>query len=180
MNPSARFGALFCSWALIGCSVADGPAEAEPTYQPLVTLTDWATIDRDADPFVTDLDAAPACIASGVRTEPEQSWLELDTAQCGWITLRADAQHAVELGQPLQLSISHYDLEAATLASAELRLTFAGCSAWSKSVSIPSPAAVYVEEFDSPCALRERGEVLFHLHNHGQNTYQLRALSVLR
>jgi hypothetical protein len=54
------------------------------------------------------------------------------------------------------------------------------CEAWSKLIPIPSPAAVYEEQFASPCALAANGRVLFHLDNHGQNTYQLQELSSLR
>ena len=54
------------------------------------------------------------------------------------------------------------------------------CDAWSKTIPIPSAANVYKEQFASPCALAENGRVLFHLNNHGQNTYQRQDLSSLR
>ena len=84
------------------------------------------------------------------------------------------------VGQSLELTVSHYDLNAPAPATAELRLRFEACDAWSATIPIPSAANVDKEQFASPCALPDGGAVLFHLHNHGQNTYQLQDLSSLR
>lgn len=176
---------LLSSCALLlglGCADHDQPLVREPeeTFQPLVELEDWTAVERDDDPFVDD-DAPPEdCVSPGVRVEDDQSWLELDTTQCGFITVAADARFDVAEGQKLKLDVSHFDLNAAEPATAELRLRFDDCEAWENSIAIPSPANVYELEFDSPCQVAQGGQVLFHLHNHGQNTYQLRSISVLR
>jgi hypothetical protein len=165
---------------LAGCADGDAKkASAAQNFQPLVMLDDWSGVDRDADPFVSG-DAPATCVGPGFRVEEDDNWLEVDTGLCNWVTLTGTALHAVEHGQLLELDLSHYDLNAAAPATAELRLTLEGCDAWEKSIPIPSAASVYVEQFPSPCALKESGRVLFHLNNHGQNTYQLRSLSVFR
>jgi hypothetical protein len=164
------------------CGDHDAP-KADPeesSWLTLVELEDWTALERADDPFDVDGQAAPACRGGGFRVEDEQSWLEIDTGQCSWVTVSAPARYAVSKGQPLQLELSHYDLGAAEPARAELGLTLEGCEAFSKTIPIPSEANVYMEHFSSPCALASGGAVLFHLHNHGQNTYQLRSLSVLR
>jgi len=168
--------------ALGGCSHDSEPESsvAKPSYQPLVSLTDWSSVSRDADPFVTGAATAPPCVGSGFVVETDYDWLEIDTGLCNWVTLAASAHDAVANGQQLELSISHYDLNAAAPAEAELQLRFEDCDAWSKTIPIPSAAQVEREQFASPCALNQGGTVLFHLHNHGQNTYQLQALSSLR
>ncbi len=165
-----------------GCSSGAGPATTapEPTYQTLVTLDAWSSVSRVDDPFIQDVDAAPACVGPGFYLERQSDWLEIDTGLCNWVTLSGSASAAVAEGQMLQLTVSHYDLEAAAPAEANLLLVLDDCDAWSKTIPIPSAAAVYKEEFASPCALPERGNVLFHLNNHGQNTYQLQDLSSLR
>jgi len=178
-NRGMRLWPLCALPLLWGCANDQQPSEGEKTYQPLVELDGWSGVARDDDPFVVDADA-PDCVGDGFRIETEQKWVEIDTTACNWVTLRGRALHAVDVGQELQLDVSHYDLDAAEPASAELRLTLEGCAAWSKSIPIPGEANVYEEHFSSPCALEENGKVLFHLHNHGQNTYQLRSLLVLR
>ena len=180
MNPALRLLPLCAVPLLFGCTNDSEPSsETEKSYQPLVELDGWSGVARDEDPFVVDANA-PDCVGDGVRVEDEQGWLEIDTTQCSWVTIEGKALHAVEIGQQLRLDVSHYDLDAASPASAELRLTLEGCGAWSKTIPIPSEANVYEEHFSSPCALMQNGKVLFHLHNHGQNTYQLRSLLVLR
>jgi hypothetical protein len=177
-----RISSLCAAALLFGCADHDQPPvrETEESFQPLVELEDWTAVERDDDPFV-DEDAPPdACVSSGVRIEDEQNWLELDTTQCGFITVAADARFAVAEGQKLKLEVSHFDLDAAEPATAELRLRFDDCEAWENSIAIPSPANVYEIELESPCQVAQGGQVLFHLHNHGQNTYQVRAISVLR
>jgi len=164
-----------------GCSAHEpAPSEAEQTWQTLVPLDGWTSVSRDADPLLAEPSAAPACLGPGFRLEPNDNWLEIDTGLCNWVTLMGTADAAVSEGQQLTLKVSHYNLEAAAPAEAHLRLRLGSCDAWSKVIPIPSPAAVYEEQFASPCALEAHGQVLFHLDNHGQNTYQLQGLSSLR
>jgi len=137
-------------------------------------------VNRADDPFVEDPEAAPACLGAGFRLETDTQWLEFDTGQCNWVTLTGSALFSVSEGQMLQLEFSHYNLEAAAPALAELKLSFPDCDVWAKQLSIPGAAAVYKEQFASHCALEVGASVLFHLHNHGQNTYQLQDLSSLR
>jgi len=169
--------------ALGGCaskSQSEPAPSAGASYRPLVLLTDWSQVSRDQDPFVTDAGAAPACVGPGFVVEPDSNWLEIDTGLCNWVTLTATTRAAVAVGQSLELTVSHYDLNAPAPATAELRLRFETCDAWSTTIPIPSAANVDKEQFASPCALPDGGAVLFHLHNHGQNTYQLQDLSSLR
>jgi len=168
--------------ALFALSCSDGPVPAAPpkSYAPLVALDDWRGVERDADPFVADPEAVASCASPGFRVEEEQAWLELDTSSCAWVTVTAPALFAVEVGQALRIELSHFDLEAPEPAEAEVRLWFDDCEAWSESIPIPSAAEVSEEELASPCALKAGGDVYFHLRNHGQNTYQLQGIAVLR
>src|SRR5689334_20222790 len=80
-----------------GCSnKADATATPEArSYQPLVMLTDWTSVSRDQDPFVTDTVAAPACVGPGFLIEQDTNWVEIDTGLCNWVTLKASARAAV-------------------------------------------------------------------------------------
>jgi len=166
--------------ALAAACSSDAKPKPEPDLQPLVTLDGWSSVPRASDPFIDDPAAAPACVGPGFRVEPDDEWVEIDTGLCNWVTITQAARFPVSEGRSLELHFSHFDLDAAAPSQAELRLRFESCAAWSKTIPIPSPAAVYVEPFDSPCALEAGGSVFFHLHNHGQNTYQLSDLLVLR
>jgi hypothetical protein len=173
LAPFALAGAL-----PLGCK---GGAPSEPAaqgLQPLVAYDAWSGVEREADPFVIDAGAVPDCLGPGFYAEPDLGWVEIDTAECSWVTLRASAAAAVKGGSRLRVVVSHYDLDAPEPARAELKLAFGACEIWSKTVDIPGLAAVYEQELDSPCASERGGPVLFHLDNHGQNTWQLQELAV--
>lgn len=164
----------------LACSSGSPPPGPALHYESLVALDDWQGVEHDEDPFVVGARAIPACATPGFRVEADQSWLEIDTTVCAWVTVKGSARFGVEVGEKLKLEVSHFDLDAPTPAEAELRLRFGDCEAWSKTIPIPSAADVLVDELDSPCALREGDAVLFHLQNHGQNTYQLQDVAILR
>jgi hypothetical protein len=166
--------------ALLGsaCSDATVVTAPEPAYQALVTSRDWSRVARADDVFITDPDAVPTCVGDGFFIE--NSWVELDTSLCSWVTLQASARFVVEDEQSLRLVVSHFDLVALEPAQAELRLRLGDCEVWSRRVDIPQPAALYSEPLLSPCRLDAGGIIQFHLHNHGQNSWQLRELAILR
>ena len=168
-------GAVAC---LSGCASEPVHGESTGSFEPLVLLSDWAPVARGDDPFITQPDAAPACIGPGFVVE--QQWLEIDTALCNWVTLAAPARFSIDAGEQLRIIVSHFDLNAPSAAEGEARLTLGDCDAWSKVVAIPSAAAVYTETFASACSIAEGDVVYFHLHNHGQNNWQLQELSAER
>jgi hypothetical protein len=161
--------------AAAACGAEAPEPENTTRYEPLASPEDWSQVERTADPFVTDAAQAPACLGPGFSAE--NTWLEVDTGVCNWVTLQASARLMVEPRQRLRLVVSHYDLSAIAPAEARLELRFGDCELWQESVAIPSPAAVYDEELESPCAIEQGAPMLFHLHNHGQNNWQLQELS---
>jgi hypothetical protein len=175
-----RRGARGALGALLAASCSHTPREhAAAAREPLVTLEGWSSVAPSDDPYVAAAGGAPTCVTPTFRVEEAQAWVEIDTTLCNWVTLSQPTLAAVEPGDLLEIDFSHYDLDAATPATAELRLRFDDCEAWSSSIPIPGPAQVHEEQFRSPCRLTSGGVVLFHLHNHGQNTYQLKDLSRL-
>lgn len=145
--------------------------------ESLVALESWTNVPRDVDPFIASGRDVPSCAEPTFRIEEDQAWLEIDTTLCAWVTVEQTTRAEVAKGELLELQFSHYDLDAAEPASAELQLRFDDCDAWSKSIPIPNAAQVYTEQFRSPCRMTNTSDVLFHLDNHGQNTYQLKDLS---
>jgi hypothetical protein len=160
------------------CSDPAKPSEPEPSYQPLVSIDGWSSVARDQDQFITDPDVVPSCVGDGFFIE--NSWLEIDTTVCSWVTIEGAARFAVEEGQELRLVVSHFDLVALEPSQGELKLRLGDCDAWQKSVAIPQPAAVYTETLAPPCSLEAGEAVQFHLHNHGQNNWQVQELTALR
>jgi len=179
-SPSAWF-ALLSLFVGAGCSSGAETKTGSPTdssREALVSLEGWTAVTRADDPFVVEGEEPPEC-EPAFHVEDAQNWLEVDTTACKWVTLTQTTRAEVAEGDRLEFDFSHFDLDADAPATAELRLRFDDCDAWSKSIPIPGAADVYAEQFRSPCRLTSDSQVLFHLHNHGQNTYQLKDLSRL-
>lgn len=179
-NPSAWL-ALLALLLDAGCSSGAEAKTGSPTDSSraaLVSLEGWTAVARADDPFTAAGEEPPECEPS-FHVEVAQNWLEVDTTACNWVTLSQPAQAEVAEGDRLEFDFSHFDLDADAPTTAELRLRFDDCDAWSTSIPIPGAADVYAEQFRSPCRLTSHSQVLFHLHNHGQNTYQLKDLSRL-
>ena len=73
-----------------------------------------------------------SCSAGKQDTAPPQSYeplVELDD----WKDLKRNE---------VRVKLSHYDLNAPAPAEANASFSFGSCVAWSKSIAIPSPAAV--------------------------------------
>jgi len=164
----------------LGCSGARHDPAPKQQLQALVALEGWSPVGRGDDPFIEGSEEAPACVGPGFRVESEDEWVEIDTGLCNWVTLIQPALVDVDEGATIELDFSHYDLGAAEPTKAELKLRLGDCDAWSKSIPIPSAAQVYEEQQASPCPISAGDPVLFHLRNHGQNTYQLKSISTLR
>jgi len=165
-----------CAWAA-SCSAVPERRSSD-RLELLVVAEGWVEVAREDDPFITDLDAAPSCIGPGFTLEGE--WVEFDTGLCNWVTLEQAALGSVAKDQELVLSLGHYDLTSPKPAEARVALSLGSCSAWSKVLEIPQPAAVYDETFRSPCSLSAGGAVRLHLHNHGQNNWQLQRIAAWR
>ncbi len=168
---------------VLGCSESEAPppsAPDEPVFDALALPEDWAAATPKDDPLVDDPERVPACQSGAFWSEPELGWLEIDSGACSWVTLHARARRGLAKGQQLLIEVSHFDLVASAPAEATLKLALADCPAWSKRIAIPSEAAVYSEQLRSPCAVNEGDSIWFHVDNHGQNAYQLRALMAER
>jgi hypothetical protein len=148
------------------------------SFRAVVELDDWEPVESEEDPFRAESGAATSCAGPGFVVE--EQWLEIDTGLCNWITLTAPARLDVQAGQRVRVGLSHFDLDAPSPSEGLARLRLGDCDAWSRTVPIPSPAHVYSDVFESPCSVTQGESVHFHLHNHGQNNWQLKEAAVER
>ena len=153
-------------------------SSSEASFVPLVDADTWSEVSRASDPFITSSDAPAACSSSAHRSEA--LGLELDTTECNWITLRAPVRFAVRERQRLHVVASHFDLSAETPTRARFELRLLNCTVWSRTIDVPGEARVYDDELDAPCSASDGDAMWLHVDNHGQNTYQLQAIEVLR
>jgi hypothetical protein len=148
---------------------------------PLVTADLWAPVAGDRDPFSDWAEGEIECNPL-VGFFPELGALEIDTGQCNFVTVEQPLPLALAARSELEVELVHFDLVAAAPATARAAVAFVGAnhvtgteprSSWEKPVPIPAPANRIVERFSNDEELSVGDRILFHLQNHGQNTWML-------
>lgn len=174
--------------ASVGDVPAEGPAPsasdvgASPEATSLVSAELWRAVPPERDPFLSWAEAEIDC-SPVAGYFPEQGALEVDTGRCNFVTLEQPLPVALPAGAVLEVEIVHFDLIAATPAEGRAAIAFSdGTGAagapnlqpsWERSIAIPAPANRIVERFEIATTLARGAHVLFHLQNHGQNTWML-------
>jgi hypothetical protein len=159
------------------------PDGSEPSEQriPLVSAEEWRAVSLAEDPFAGWAPAQVSC-SPIAGYYPEQAGLEIDTTRCNFVTLTQPLLRALPAGARIEVEFVHFDLTAPEPAEARLALLLptdgsgdggSPIPSWEITVPIPSAAKRVVEVFSTASALDENVPVLFHLQNHGQNTWRL-------
>ena len=131
-------------------------------------------VDAADDPLA---DHRPETINCGVGGwYLEMSTIEVATDACNYLAVTQPSLLALEEGQPMQVIFYHFDLLAPEPALGHVAILVDGQVVWEKEIEIPGDANVFVEEFASPVTAELGSPVVFHLHNHGQNTWRLQDL----
>ncbi|WP_146156304.1 hypothetical protein [Enhygromyxa salina] len=150
-------------------------AECEPAS--IIDHQQWQTVEAAADPRADHRPDPVECGIAGWYIENDL--LEIDTNYCNYLALRQPSLVAIEAGQTVGLGMYHFDLVAPEPALAHVAVYVEGQLLWEDSVEIPGAAKVYLEEIESPFRIGVGDEVVFHLHNHGQNTWVLQELTLV-
>lgn len=147
-------------------------------FEPLIEHSQWEQIESAAeDPLAAHRPSAIECGAAGWFEEIETETVEIDTNFCNYLALRQPSLAAITQGRAVRLGFYYFDLVAPESALAHLAIVVDGQLLWEQEVEIPGDAMVHALEFEAPHSAPVGAEVVFHLHNHGQNTWALQSLS---
>lgn len=185
-----------CAWVVIitlsvplaGCGTpgpegdSEGDSEdasedaSEPgEFESLIDQTLWVQIDAQADPLADHRPAELQCSAAGWYLELES--LEVNTNYCNYLALHQPSLAPIQEGRGIRLGFYHFNLTAVGPGSAHIAMLVDGALLWEQDIEIPGTAAVYSLEFPAPLSAPAGADIVFHLHNHGQNTWVLQGLS---
>lgn len=161
-------------------AVACGTAPVEP--RAWVSASAWDRVPAAADPWLTDVPADDPCdpLGWGSSTELGDPTFDVQTGQCDPLTAWAPTETAMGEDETLEIRIWHYALlspgREPAIGRVEMRV---GADAWSVEVPIPSEAGM-IHEFWTPRLRYPPGTpVLFHLSNHGANSWHLFDVNVV-
>ncbi|MCP4873289.1 MAG: hypothetical protein GY898_31750 [Proteobacteria bacterium] len=171
--------AILLALALVGCGTGtdDDDTAAGPVW--LVDHDDWAELGADDDPFDDRLDDIE-CLetAWGYEFIGEDAF-EVRTNTCDYITVAQPSLAAGRVGDEMHLRLWHHQLTNFEEAEAHAAVSIGGELVWEVRHGIPGDSGMDSPYWDSETDFEAGDEVLFHLHNHGSNTWNFIELSVL-
>jgi hypothetical protein len=150
----------------------------------LVDMTGWTLTPPADDPFAP-ADDAPFCAPEDVRMEPFGNGgpiaLDVDTRTgCGWATVEQETKAEIVAGDVVLSRLFYFSQTSFPADVAFVALRFGDEDLWSFEVPIPTSSKLEFPEIalerDVPAGTR----VLFHVGNHGDNTWNLLEVSRVR
>ena len=101
----------------------------------------------------------------------------VDTGECNYLSLSQPALREVSADEPLQVTLWHFELVGD--ADAHVGIAVDGDIVWERTIQIPAPSALIAEPINAG-RIEAGSSVVFHLHNHGINSWNLVDISPAR
>ncbi|MCB9751203.1 MAG: hypothetical protein H6713_14595 [Myxococcales bacterium] len=165
----------------IGCdpesSEPDAELELRAAWRPLVTADGWEELRADADPLPEHRPAEVVCSRLGWYAETDG--LEVDTSACNYLAVEHASLEALRPGDVVRVELWWQSLISLEPAEGHLAVWLDGQLLWEERVAIPGYADARDVRVPITRFVPAGAPVIFHLHNHGTNTWRLRGLSVL-
>ncbi|MCB9568427.1 MAG: hypothetical protein H6710_14650 [Myxococcales bacterium] len=164
-----------------GCADADADdgGELAGSTTSIVDLAAFVPLDPADDPFAARRGPDATCDPAGFGIEDlaGEPAFEIASGLCGYLSAGQPLPFALPAGALLKIRLWHFDLSASGPADAFLALAIDGAPLWSKTVAIPAPGALVLEELTLGEAAAAGAPLVFHVDNHGENTYALLEIS---
>lgn len=152
------------------------------TPREVASLVDheaWELADAD-DPWPDHRPDPVECspLSWSVEDTGGQESLEVDTEDCDYLVVGQDSVAGAQAGDTLRFRLWHFDLFDFEDAEAHAGITLGGVTWFEETVPIPSDSEMLIVEVPLDEPLDAGLPVVFHLHNHGANVWNLIELSV--
>lgn len=163
------------------------PAEDAPSgpFPAVVSPSLWSQIDAEDDPLEDHRPAEVDCPADAIKTEvlDGDSSYAVDMENCNYLAVSQPSLTDIEEGDTLRARIWHFTLTpppGEDSAEAHAAILFNGQIAWESTVEIPADGQLLSPEWEAEQDYPVGTDVVFHLHNHGDNQWNFIELSRIR
>ena len=165
-------------------------AEACRTPQPIAVPDRFTFTPEAEDPFrlnqgpdasVTSSTTRGRCGPLDVKKEdlggvPSFS---ITTLFCSWGTVETRTLTQVPEGAPVSLRLWHFSHIKIGKAEAQIEMRVDGRTLWQTTVPLPTDGALITADFGAPFPIAEGARLLWHVSNHGQNSWNFLSLDKL-
>lgn len=198
-EPEDDAGAANCDRAIATyqACLADGDSDAEcrsqadavagscelpaciPRENPvsLIVQREWVyQTSADEDPLAEHRPDEIVC--PEFSYELEGSILEVDTGACNYLSVAQPSQAAVKACDTMQVTVSHFNLYAPEPATGHVSVLIDGDPVLDEVRQIPHPSDFIHVRWEAKRDYPAGVPIVFHVHNHGVNEWQIVDISV--
>ena len=151
---------------------------AEILRIPLVEPIAWDVQPKNRDAFVEHRPATVDC-KQDTGWMVEDDILEVRTEFCNYLSISQQSLLDLQAGTTLELAMSHSALNFNAPANAHIAVAIGGTPIWESNIPIPSDRAIIKQSVVLPFAVSQGDSIEVHLHNHGNNTWEIRSLDAM-
>ncbi len=175
-HQRSRF-ALLALAAMLAASCAEERLK-EPTR--LASSDAWSRVaDPAKDVFASVRPEDASCDDDGYYVEPLSLAFEVNTGLCDYLTVSQLTPVALFAGDRVELIGSHDTLVASAPSQGYMGFAIDGEILWEFSVPIPRDPEIFTEEVVLTRDFPAGAEMQLHVHNHGDNTWELQSVRCL-
>ena len=126
-------------------------------------------------------DHAPRMVACAAGTYhidgvPPFESFEVTTGECNFMSASQPLAQALPQGASLELIVWHLDLDASLPGPGHAAISIDGDVLWEVTVDIPNKAQLYNTMVLTPRDYAMGATIVFHVHNHGTNEWNIQSL----
>lgn len=159
---------------LAACSGGSDPPAMCEVRTPLVDHTMWTPVPVESDPFA---------VAAGIRCDTDHMRMEdfsgelsftVETRGCSWATVQEPVRAAVTAGEMLHFRLWYFSQTNFEVAEADLLVALGSTPLWSDKVPLPATTGgLLLGTLAAPRDIAVGEPILFHVANHGTNSWNL-------
>ena len=172
------------SWRLVvvtalgACANTDheSPPANDAGYGSLIDHTRWVALDAEGDPFTAHRPEAVDC--PDWSRQIEGALYEVETGDCNYASLSQTTLRPIRAGDRVDAVLWHLWLWAPQVAEAHVAIQIGDWLFFEETVAIPGPEQSYSPSGVAPKDFPLGTPVVFHLHNHGVNSWRLLSIEV--
>jgi hypothetical protein len=142
--------------------------------EAVLLADDWIPVSAAEDTFA-DRPALVTCPAGAAVAEflSAERVLGIDTGDCSYVSAAQPTKRAIAIGETIKVRLWHFDLSAPEPAEAHAALVIDDLEVLNERVAIPAPGGLIVKQVRVDRPVPIGSQALFHLHNHGANSWAL-------
>ncbi len=169
----------------VACGTAPSHnTSGDPVLIPLFNRnTEWTFLDAQSDPFAHERPSNASC--SGYGFYPEDDGIEVETgSECTYASAQQPLATPIRKGDQIQIILTHTQLKSFDAGTGHVAIWLDGRTLWEYTVAIPAlpefvPPTERAVSVYAPADVATGKPLVFHIHNHGVNTWKLLSLNVV-